>query len=78
MKKVKLSNKWKETLNKASNGDIWLCPETTYFAQVTITHEGQTIDILKTPYEITLPKWLMLVTIFYGGHYGLITIQETN
>ena len=56
MRKVKLSNKWKKILNEASNGDIWLCPETNHFAKVTNTLKSQIIEILDTPYKITLPR----------------------
>ncbi len=56
MRKVKLSNEWKETLHKATNGDIWLCPETEYFAEITNTSKGQQVEILDTPYTLTLPK----------------------
>ncbi len=55
MRTYKLTNQWKETLHKATEGDIYLDPKTEYFAEVSNTQKGQLIDILETPYKITLP-----------------------
>jgi|TARA_R100000951_G_C2635341_1_gene179101 hypothetical protein len=55
-RRVKVSEKNKELLNKATNGDICLDPNTTYYAKVTSTPLSQIVEIENTPFTITLPK----------------------
>jgi len=56
--KVTLSNRWKEIAYEATDGDIYLDPDTEYQAKVFNTGEGQLIEILDTPYSVTLPNKL--------------------
>ena len=55
-KRVKVSDKNKELLNKATDGDIYLDPNTTYYAKVTNTALSQIVEIENTPFTITLPR----------------------
>tara|TARA_R100000541_G_scaffold17708_1_gene27529 strand:- start:976 stop:1197 length:222 start_codon:yes stop_codon:yes gene_type:complete len=55
IKRVKVSDKNKELLNKATGGDIYLDPNTTYYAKVKITALSQIVDIEDTPFTITIP-----------------------
>ena len=55
IRRVKVSDKNKELLNKATDGDIYLDPNTTYYANVTITKTSQIVDIEETPFTITIP-----------------------
>ena len=54
-RRVKVLDKNKELLNKATGGDIYLDPNTTYYAKVTITKTSQIVDIEDTPFTITIP-----------------------
>ena len=56
IRRVKVSDKNKELLNKATDGDIYLDPNTTYYAKVTITKTSQIVEIENTPFTITLPR----------------------
>lgn len=54
-KRVKVSNKNKKLLYKATNGDIVLDLNTTYYSNVTVTKTAQIVDIEDTPFTITIP-----------------------
>ena len=56
IRRVKVSDKNKELLNKATDGDIYLDPNTTYYAKVTITKTSQLVEIETPPFTKTLPS----------------------